>query len=140
MTNNDENIVTIKFLLYCFEEMSSLKINYQKSEVVVTGAEEEETLRVANLLNCQVGALPMKYLGLPVHREKLTSADLGVVSIKLEKRLATWQYRHLSFGGRAVLINSCLCSIPSYTMGMYLLMRGCIIRWIRLERDFSGKE
>lgn len=35
MIKDDANIVTIKFLLYCLEEMSGLKINYQKSEMIV---------------------------------------------------------------------------------------------------------
>lgn len=30
LANTEENIATIKFLLYCYEEMSGLKINYQK--------------------------------------------------------------------------------------------------------------
>nr|AAM08499.1 Putative retroelement [Oryza sativa Japonica Group] len=33
MSLSDENICTAKFLLFCFEEMSGLKINYQKSEM-----------------------------------------------------------------------------------------------------------
>ena len=31
------DIVNLKFLLLCFEDMSSLKINFDKSEVVVNG-------------------------------------------------------------------------------------------------------
>lgn len=38
------------FLLYCFEWMSGLKINYHKSEVYVLGADNEEANRIANIL------------------------------------------------------------------------------------------
>lgn len=55
MSTSDENIVIVKFLLYCFEEMSCLKINYQKSEAIVIGATEEEAQRVADLFNCRKG-------------------------------------------------------------------------------------
>ena len=37
---DDESITNMKFLLYCFEWMSGLKINYHKSEVYVFGVEE----------------------------------------------------------------------------------------------------
>lgn len=59
MTNSDENICTVNFLLLCFEEMSGLKINYQKSEVTLVGSENEEgAKRIADLFNCKVGTLP----------------------------------------------------------------------------------
>jgi len=38
---------------------------------------------------------------------------------KVEKRLETWKCGQLSHGGRSILINSSLTSIPLYTMGFY---------------------
>jgi hypothetical protein len=35
-------IASVKFLLYCFENMSRLKINYHKSEIIVLGSVEME--------------------------------------------------------------------------------------------------
>lgn len=89
MELSDSNILIVKFLLYCYEAMSGMKINYQKSEVIVVGAEEGESKRVADLFNCQVGSLPIKYLGLPVSDKKLTATDLRSPVNKIEKRLAT---------------------------------------------------
>jgi hypothetical protein len=34
---SDLGIANLKFLLLCFENMSGLKINFDKSEVMVTG-------------------------------------------------------------------------------------------------------
>jgi hypothetical protein len=59
--NSDSNIINLKFLLFCFEEMSGMKINYHKSEVFTLGIEEGEAARIANNLNCKVGKFPMKY-------------------------------------------------------------------------------
>ena len=42
MAYDDKSIINMKFLLYCFEWMSGLKINYHKSEVNVYGVSEEE--------------------------------------------------------------------------------------------------
>jgi hypothetical protein len=33
LANDEENLAMVKFLLFCFEEMSGLRINYNKSEV-----------------------------------------------------------------------------------------------------------
>jgi hypothetical protein len=42
MTYTRENILTTKFLLYCYKAMSGMKINYEKSEVIVMGVNDEE--------------------------------------------------------------------------------------------------
>lgn len=39
MEDTESNIVNLKFLLFCFEEMSGLRINYNKSEVFVVGGD-----------------------------------------------------------------------------------------------------
>lgn len=69
--NEEYNIRVLKFLLFCFEKMFGMKINYQKSEVYVLGVSKEEELRVANMLNYKVGSLPFTYLGLPMVVEKI---------------------------------------------------------------------
>ena len=63
---NDASIAHLKFLLLCFEALSGLKINFAKSEVIVTGVSDAEAQRVAHLLNCSLGSFPFKYLGLPL--------------------------------------------------------------------------
>lgn len=72
MTEGDaESIRNVKFLLYCFEWMSGLKINYHKSEVVAFGYGEIQQQEIANALNCKVGKLPMTYLGFPISDKAL---------------------------------------------------------------------
>jgi hypothetical protein len=39
----------------------------------------------------------------------------------MRKRLDPWKGKHLSSGGRLILTNSCLSSLPMYCMGFYLL-------------------
>jgi hypothetical protein len=51
----DEGIAHLKLLLVCFENMSGLKINFDKSEVLVMGMSVPEQRRLANLLNCKLG-------------------------------------------------------------------------------------
>jgi hypothetical protein len=82
---DDKSIATMKFLLYCYETMSGLKINYQKSEVFTFGVEKEEQQRVADLFNCKVGSLPMKYLGILVADRKLLASDFEFLPIKIKR-------------------------------------------------------
>jgi hypothetical protein len=87
--------------------MSGLRINYQKSEVYVLGATEEDAKRVADMFNCNIGSLPMKYLGVMVSNFHLFASDLAFAHQKVEKKLPTWQSAMLSAGGKMVLIESC---------------------------------
>jgi hypothetical protein len=117
----EQSILYTKFLLNCFEDMSGLKVNYQKSEVMVVGGTEEEQNSIASMFNCNIGSLPMKYLGVMISDRHMSAADLAYVYRKVEKKLPTWLSVGLTLGGKYILIQSCLSSIPNYTMGVYLL-------------------
>jgi hypothetical protein len=122
---HDESIVNMKFILYCFEWMSGLKINYHKSEAYFFGMDELDSRRIANMLNCTMGSLPMKYLGIPLSDMKLGMGAFAGVAEKIAKRVPPWKGKHMSSGARLILSNSCLTSLPMYTMGFYLLPDEC---------------
>jgi hypothetical protein len=42
----DEYVANLKFILYCFEEMLGLKINFHKSEVIVLGFRMKKALEL----------------------------------------------------------------------------------------------
>jgi len=87
---DDDSIINMKFLLYCFEWMSGLKINYHKSEVYVFGVVEARQNEISNMLNCRVGSLPLSYLGFPIHGKKLpVKAFEGIVN-KMKGKLQPW--------------------------------------------------
>jgi hypothetical protein len=114
MDCEDATIRDMKFLLYCFEWMSGLKINYYKSEVVVFGVSDEEQWRIANMLNCKVRVLPMKYLGFPISNISLGVSSSSEMVGKMRNKLQPWKGKHLSYRGRPVLTSSSLSSIPTY--------------------------
>ena len=58
--------VNLKLLLYMFELMSGLKINFLKSEVLCVGGDEDTLAFYVELFNCNIGHFPMKYLSVPV--------------------------------------------------------------------------
>jgi hypothetical protein len=74
-----------KFLLYCFEEMSGLRVNYQKSDAIVVGGYEDEQNRVAGMFKCSTGTLPMKYLGVMVSDRHMSSTAYEIHSWKWQE-------------------------------------------------------
>jgi hypothetical protein len=114
-------VANLKLLRLYFDNMSGLKINFSKSEVVVTGVSEEELLWVAEGLNYKLRSLPMKYLGLPVSDKSLSVADWHFLTEKVGHRVEPWQGIFLASAGRLELTNSCLSSLPMFAMGLYLL-------------------
>lgn len=63
---SERSITNLKLIFYYFEWLSGLKINYHKSEVYVFGVQQGDKELMANMLNCVLGELPLKYLGIPV--------------------------------------------------------------------------
>jgi hypothetical protein len=127
-----EDIINLKFILFCYEEMSVMRINYSKSEIFTLGLSEE----VADAFNGKLSKFPMKYLGLLISDRRLTMAELSDAAEKMEKRLQTWKCGHLSFGGKSILINSSLTSFPMYTMGFYWIHEGTHQRFDSTRGNF----
>ena len=118
---SEQSTVNLKLILYCFEWLSGLKINFHKSDVYVFGESQDRKEEVANMLNCRFGEWPMKYLGPPISEHRVGSTSFAGLVDKMRKRLDPWKGRNLSLGGRLILTNSCLSSLPMYTIGFYLL-------------------
>jgi hypothetical protein len=60
----------VKWVLRAFEGLSSLKINFNKSKLIALNIDSVVAHNFAIQLNCNLGALPMKYLDLSLHWKK----------------------------------------------------------------------
>ena len=60
----------LKFLLYCFELITSLKINYEKTSMVGIGISKNEGVIFASLIRCKQTTFSIRYLSLPLHYRK----------------------------------------------------------------------
>ena len=56
-----------KWSLACFENLSGMKINYNKSDLLTMNLTEDENSALARLFCCNIGCFPIKYLGVPLH-------------------------------------------------------------------------
>lgn len=113
-----EHLFNLKHTLMWFEQISGMRVNFHKSELITLNLEEAETKIAADIFNCRVGSFPLKYLGVPLHYENLTREDLQPLVDKLLNRMAGWRGKLLSLAARAVLIKSCLASIPVYLLSV----------------------
>jgi hypothetical protein len=65
-----------------FEQLSGLKINFDKSEVLLIGGDNDISLQYAEIFNCNISLFPLRYLGVPISAGRLHVID----SIKLEEK------------------------------------------------------
>lgn len=81
-----ERARNLKLLLYMYEMMAGLKINFNKSEVMINDTENWGFL-YADLFNYQIGLFPIKYLGVLVSHSRLHLSDWAPLVDKSHKRL-----------------------------------------------------
>lgn len=86
-----EKARNMKLLLYLYELMSELKINFGKSEVIMIHGDDDKHLMYADLFNCQTDTFPLKYLGVPVNPSRLHVKDWAPLEEKNMKKLSTWK-------------------------------------------------
>ena len=121
----------MKLVLCLFEQLSGLKINFNKSELFCFGRAKEEQESYKQLFGCELGALPFTYLGIPIHHHKLTNKEWKCVEDRFEKKLSCWKGKLLSYGGRLILINSMLTSMPMFLLSFFEVPVG-----VRKRLDF----
>jgi hypothetical protein len=85
-----QQAVNLKLLLYIFESMSGLKINFEKSEMMMILEDDTKQNFFADLFNCQRGSWPIKYLGTPVCARRTTVAEMGFLGEKTKKKMSGW--------------------------------------------------
>jgi hypothetical protein len=124
----------------CFEDMSGLKINFHKSEVIVMGQPLEEQVRIANLLNCKGGSFPFIYLSLPISDRKLSTEQWLFLVRKLSIKIEPWLGKLLTSGGRQTLSNACLDNMPIFaTWAFFNFKTGFMLSLTPFDLDSFGR-
>jgi len=126
-----ENLWTLKALLRGFEVASGLKVNFFKSCLIGVNGDRDFMDMACDFLNCSEGTLSFKYLGLPVGANSRRCATWQPLLDLLNRRLNNWGNKFISLGGRIVLLNSVLNSIPIYYLS-YMKMPSTV--WKKIVR------
>lgn len=131
-----EGARNMKLLLYLYEMMAGLKINFNKSEVIMVNDSDNWGVVYADIFNCQSGMFPIKYLGVPVSPSRLHLGDWAPLIDKSYKKLDVWKGSSMSIAARSTLISSCLSNSPLYQMSMYMLPKTISEKIYKIRRTF----
>jgi hypothetical protein len=136
ISHDPEKAINLKLLLYLFDLMCGLKINSQKSEIFLIGGDNNIADSYSSLFGCEVGTLPMKYLGVLVTYRNLRVSELDPLDKKFINKHDAWVGGANSYGGRLTLVNACLSSLPSYFMSLFLLCKTFLEKMDKHRRIF----
>lgn len=131
-----EGARNMKLFLYIYEIMAGLKINFNKSEVIMINDPDNWGSFYAHLFNCQIGTFPLKHLGVPVSPSRLHLCDWDCLVEKSNKRLDVWEGGNMTIAGRTTLIGTCLNNSPIYQMSVYLLPKTVHDKIDKIRRTF----
>jgi len=120
------NVRSMRTVLLLFEEISGLKVNFNKSLLTGVNITASWLAKVAMVMNCRMGSTPFLYLGLPIGGDFRKHSFWKPVVDRIVGRLSTWNNKFLSFGGRLILLKSVLSSIPVYFLSFFRAPAGII--------------
>jgi hypothetical protein len=114
-----DNIQCTTRILIVFYLCSGMRINLHKSNLFGVGTEESEVDSVMEVLGCKRGVFPFIYLGIKVGAKMTRINSWSSVVEVIKNLLSSWKAKHLSIGGRVILIKSVLENLPIYYFSLY---------------------
>jgi hypothetical protein len=115
---------------------SGLKVNYWKSGLYGVNVHPLLLERASNFLNCRRGLLPFKYLGLPIGANPKSDSTWDPLLESLRKRLFSWRNKHISLGGRIIMVNAVLNAIPIFYLSFLKMSAKVLKKIVRIQREF----
>jgi hypothetical protein len=115
---------------------SGLKVNFWKSCLVGLNVPNEFMDMASDFLNCRIGSLPFKYLGLPVGANPRLSSTWAPMVDSIRRRLGSWGNKFVSLGGRIVLINAVLNALPIFFLSFLKMPVKVWREVVKIQRNF----
>ena len=130
-----EQLLYIRMVMIFFEAITDLKVNIGKSEIVPLGLVGSLNT-MASVLGCNVGRLPMTYLGMPLVAHFKDPLIWNPIIEKIETKLFGWKRLYLLKGGRLTLLKSTLSSLYTYFLSLFSIPQAVADRLERIQRNF----
>ncbi|GAU44056.1 hypothetical protein TSUD_399540 [Trifolium subterraneum] len=127
---------SLKAILRSFELASGLRVNFSKSSIMGVNVSTEFLGVAERFLHCRVGSIPFTYLGLPIGASHRKDATWQPLLDSLARRLGVWRNKYVSLGGRVVLLNSVLNSIPIFYLSFMKLPIKIWKKIVQIQRNF----
>ncbi|KAL2246963.1 UNVERIFIED_CONTAM: Transposon TX1 uncharacterized protein [Sesamum indicum] len=134
-----DSVRVLKVGLDRFADWSGLRLNIQKSHIIISRSAHERKGQLLSLLGFQEGHLPMRYLGLPLISSRLTISDCQPLLSKIDARIAGWEGMSLSYAGRVQIIKSVLSALSIYWAAAFILPKAIIKEVEKHLRRFLWK-
>ncbi|XP_026459750.1 uncharacterized protein LOC113360456 [Papaver somniferum] len=122
-------------IVFLDDSFSGLKVNFQKSALVPVG-DAENAVDVAVIFGCQVTSFLMKFLGIPLGSKSKEVGFWDVILQNFKKKISMWQRKYLSKGGRLMLIQNVLSSLPVYYLSLFQIPTSVEKQMERIMRQF----
>ncbi|KAL2228704.1 UNVERIFIED_CONTAM: hypothetical protein Sindi_1850100 [Sesamum indicum] len=88
---NIDSIWVLKNELDRFAISSGLRVNVEKSYLIISWSAQDVKEQLLAVLGFQEGRLPMRYLGLPLISSRLSISDCQPLLIKIYERINGWE-------------------------------------------------
>lgn len=59
-----DHLLNLKGILMWFEQLSGMRVNFHKSEIIAMNVSEETAHDISHIFACPLGNFPIKYLGI----------------------------------------------------------------------------
>ncbi|KAL2253043.1 UNVERIFIED_CONTAM: hypothetical protein Sindi_0099000 [Sesamum indicum] len=130
---------TLKRGLDRFAKWSGLRLNVQKSHVIISRSAQGWKDQILTIMGFQEGQLPMRYLGLPLLSSRLSISDCQPLLLKIDARINGWEGISLSYAGRIQIIKFVLSAMSIYWASAFILPKAIIKQIEKRLRTFLSK-
>ena len=133
--DSEDQMVYLSWILLHLEALSRLKVNLDKSVILLVG-DVENIEQLACELGCKAGTLPSAYLGLPLGTRQNSIRIWEGIEERFRRRLPAWKRQYIYKGGRLTLIKNTLSYLPINLLSLFRLPKGVKSRLKKIQRDF----
>ncbi|XP_047326479.1 uncharacterized protein LOC124930161 [Impatiens glandulifera] len=131
------NFKHLRDILWLFGACSGLRVNLSKYEIFFSNSvSNRRKMALASILGFVVGSFPSTYLGMLLGVKARSKASWDSTIAKMERKLPIWKSKMISKGGRFILINSALASMPTYMMSLFLMPKSVAVKMERIICKF----
>lgn len=131
---NSAHLVLTKFEE--FSNSTGLVANKNKCSIYYGGLTSEQEQIILNISGFSSGALPFKYLGVPIDNKKLTVEKFFPLISRITAQIKHWTSKLLSYAGRLQLVKSIISGIVAYWIQVFPIPKAVIKHIQAICRSF----